>query len=238
MRRLREATTRESGDGWISWAQQSRVLTDILGMKTRLFTIFFAAIAFAGAASLLCGCKKVAARSPDAGVVAGQTYSNAFFGFSLPVPAGWSVAPADTANARDGSAETHQLLLISEKPLGVSTESNPTLLVVAEQVSASGATTARDYLQYVTRILSASIVRQGETMTPYTRSGEMEETPVGGRAGGRASFTVQIGERQARQTYFSTVIKGYALSIVVSAMNEADLRRLEGIAKSARFAQR
>jgi hypothetical protein len=213
-------------------------LTDILGMKTRLFTIFFAMIALAGAASLLSGCKKVAARSPDAGAVAGQTYSNAFFGFSLPVPAGWSVAPADTTNARDGSAETRQLLLISEKPLGTSTDSNPTLLIVAERVSVSGATTTQDYLQYVTRILSGSIVRQGETMTPYSRVGDIKETPVGGRAGGRASFTVQIGEWQARQTYFSTVLKGYAFSIVISAMNEADLNRLEAVAKSAKFAQR
>jgi hypothetical protein len=204
-------------------------------MNARSITNIFAALALAFGPLAGLGCKKAVARSPAGGARAGTVYTNTFFGFSLPIPAGWSVASSSVTNAPDPKAHTFQLLLTSEKPLGTKTDSNPTLLVVVEKTSVSGAHDAQEYLDHITRMLSQSIVRQGNTVIPYATDGKIQPANVGGRDGARANLTVRLGQRRAHQSYFSTVVNGYAFSIVISAMNELDLRRLEEVVASASF---
>ena len=184
---------------------------------------------------------RIAARSsgaPTNGGIAGQVYTNSYFGLTFPIPSDWVVAPAQQpVGPKSANADTHQLLLISRQPLGTKTESNPTLLIVAEKVSPSSARNGREYVEHISEMLADSIIRDGDKTIPYAKAGKIREFSVGGEDWHRADLTARLGDRTVHQSYISTVIDGYALSFVIAAMSEPEIQELERYVARATLAR-
>jgi hypothetical protein len=232
-------------------SQQPWCLSDILGMNAWLITNYFArvcgvrldsktfsrrwlVILFFGSVIIASvGCKKVVAASQERKASEAKLYTNAYFGFSLVVPPGWS------ASLPTNAASSDTLLFISEKPLGSKATSNPTLLVLAEKTSASGMRNAKDYLEHLTRMIPDSIVVQrGQTPIPYKKVGEVREVKAGTRVWDRVDLTVGVGERLVHQAYFATVINDYILTVIIAGITDAEVRRLEEIVATTVLGER
>jgi hypothetical protein len=223
---------------WIRFGDTAASMTTTRNVRLGLV----AALVVAPLTLAMVGCRKpINARtsgSPADSGMMGQVYTNGFFGLSLAVPAGWSVAPPFDHSAKGASADARQLLLISEKPLNSKADSNPTLLVVAEKISVSGARTGKEYVEYVTRLMAGAIVKQNDSLVPYSKAGDIREFSVSGRLLYRADLTARVGNRLVRQSYFSTVINDHAVSLVIAGLSDADIKRLEATVAAAVFAQR
>ena len=166
-------------------------------------------------------------------------YENHYFGFRLPVPEDWFVAPEETrrhlkevgnralaggnsvlrAELEASSERTHVLLALFEHPPGKPVPSNRNVMIVAENVAhLPGIETSADYLALMANTLGRGAV-------------EIE-------ARGEAR-TVVLGEREFRTTRFRLPVGGgvfqdyvvrkegdYGLSVVLSARDEAGLEAL------------
>jgi hypothetical protein len=198
----------------------------------------------------LAGCGSFPSGSPDDGQVVSGVYSNSFFGFSMDLPNGWPVAPGNTmttiqqnehqaiaAKTRDLNfqpklraprQDSHQLLLVSEKPWGTPAESNPSLIIAAEKaLRRTGITTGQDYLVQVSRLLANSPL-------PYQPLGALAETRLGDRTFHRLDFTARLANKLSRQSYLATVDRGYSLVFIISG-GENDFNSLEAALKTIRF---
>jgi hypothetical protein len=198
----------------------------------------------------LTGCGSFQFGAPDDGQVVSGVYSNSFFGFSMDLPSGWSVAPGNTLETiqcsenkalaekiQDREAarklkatpqKSHQLLLVSAKPWGTQAESNPSFIIAAEKaLRETGITTGKDYLVRVSRLLANSPL-------PYQPSGAMVETKLGDRIFHRLDFTATIANKRLRQSYLATVDRGYALVFIVSGA-ETEFKSLDEMLSSVRF---
>jgi hypothetical protein len=198
----------------------------------------------------LTGCGSFKFGAPEDGQVVSGVYSNSFFGFSMDLPSGWSVAPGNTLETiqrrenkvmaeqiqdRDfqrklqaAPQDSHQLLLVSEKPWGTQTESNPSVIIAAEKaLRETGITTGKDYLVRVSRLLANSPL-------PYQPSGAMVETKLGDKIFHRLDFTATIANKRLRQSYVAMVDRGYSLVFIVSG-GETEFKSLEEMLSSVRF---
>lgn len=199
------------------------------------------------------GCGQRRRGSPSDGGVAGGEYTNGFFGFALPVPSGWSIAPKEAlaATAKTGqellaesgdkrikaalkSAEkkTHNLLLLSEHPFGAAVPFNANIIGVAESVRhAPGVKTGGDYLFHMRNVLKAS-------NAGLKSRGEPKETQLGKRTFYREQYFADMGGITGipvEQAYYVTVLDGYALAFIVSAGSKDDLPRVEASLQDLRF---
>jgi hypothetical protein len=186
--------------------------------------------------------------TPDDGVVASGAYTNRFFAFALPLPTGWSVAKRETVvelqkkgseiMASDAKSErllqsavkrSYSLLMMSEHPVGAAVEANPTINIVAENVShLPGLKTGKDYLFHVTKLLAGGNLN-------YEKIGEGTEIEIGGRNFHRVRFAGQAMQTQFHQTYFATIINGYALGIVTTSGSLEDVKTIERLVSRIQF---
>jgi hypothetical protein len=195
-------------------------------------------------------CSRAPQGSATDGRLTGGVYTNSFFGFSFSPPAGWpdssqaviEQARRDRSNAiaaagntaelqrqAAAAADSHHLLFISEKPWGGATDSNPSIIIAAEDVSGDRRIrTGKDYIVKVSRLLANSPL-------PYQPSGEIREVEAGGATFGRLDFTANIAGKTLRQTHLARVIHAHALTFILSAGSEAELQKVEAALKSLRF---
>jgi hypothetical protein len=198
----------------------------------------------------LAGCSRVPLGAPRDGTIAAGAYTNSYFGFSMAFPTGWSessravaeqakqdraaalAAVARLPEARlDSMAteESHHLLVISEKPWGAATDSNPSIILAAEDVSNDRRIRdGKDYIVKVSRLLA-------NCPLPYQPTGVIQEVELGGRTFGRLDFTANIAGKTLRQSHLARVMHGHALTFILSAASEPELKRLAAILDSVRF---
>lgn len=198
----------------------------------------------------IAGCGRAPHGAPADGYVGRGTYTNSFFAFSLAFPPGWAESTQTIAEqARQQQANTlaaaannpefqrefaaagtsHHLLVISEKSWGVAAESNPSIIIAAENISRDRELrSGEDYIVKVSRLLANSPL-------PYQPSGEIREVKIGGVTFSRLDFAANIGGKSLRQIHLARVVLGYALTFILSAGDESELKRLEAILGSVRF---
>lgn len=186
---------------------------------------------------------------PDAARVTDGTYTNTYFGLTLPIPEGWFVASKDSEEfLREAGEEiavgsdatlkaalaaskknTFQLLTVSEFEFGAAVEFNPTLIVMAERVShVPGIKTGNDYLFHTTKLLL-------RTQVPYELKQESHPTQLGGVEWHRADFVIK--QNHVQQSYFALKRKDFVLMLILSAATADQMQELEQIAATVGLQQ-
>jgi hypothetical protein len=184
--------------------------------------------------------------NPEYGKIADGTFTSPFFKFSINVPDRRQVATglelggvankgaALLAGDNEGLRERlklnrpkyFKLLAISEQPLDVPQERNPTIMVVAERLDEP--TTGQAYLEQVDALLTNSLL-------PYQRRGEIEELERGNVTFHLADYQLEKGDSLLYQSYVVTLRRGYALSFIITDVSPESLASLRGYALATRF---
>jgi hypothetical protein len=183
-------------------------------------------------AILLGGCSHPKQGSPSDGKVVGSFYTNGYFNLTIDIPPGWSVGEIKPLMPPNPGAQVYsfQLLMISDKPLNTGSETNISLLVMAEKASSvPGVKDARDYIARVNQLMVDAPIAYHPTI-PIT------EMAIGNFRVQRLDFVARLGPtKTARQSYQSTLRAGYVISFILSAADESGIRRAEQVTQSARF---
>ncbi len=203
---------------------------------------------FISIAVITMACGTADRRSPTDGTLTDTTYENTYFGFSLPLPAGWSVAtpqaedyfrevgqkaiagddPLLQASVEASVANTFQLLTVSEHPVGAAVAFNPMIVVMAESVShAPGIKTGADYLFHLGNVLERSPIA-------YETIGEVSAIELGGRSFHRKDFGFS-SLAGVRQSYIFAREGEYVFGFVLSAQDQNELEGLLGLVSQIRF---
>ncbi|HEV2863987.1 MAG TPA: hypothetical protein VGX48_23525 [Pyrinomonadaceae bacterium] len=187
----------------------------------------------------------------DLGRVEGRRYTNESFRISLSVPEGWVVqdqqqsrammemgkdailANADQkkkAAAEAGLARTAMLFSASKLPPGSTAGFNAGMALVVERVPTAVVKTGADYVQLMQRVVVGSPVRM--------EVGAVRVERVGGADFTAADIRLTTPGGVAAQKYYVRVADGYALCLIYSYIDEADLPTLKAILNSVRVGAR
>ncbi len=199
-------------------------------------------------APMVTACSASDEPSPADATLTETTYENTYFGFTLPLPSGWSVAtpeaeehireigkqalasddPQLRASIEASAPKTFQLLTLTEHPVGAPVAFNPTIVVLAENVAhAPGVKTGADYLFH----LAANLARGS---IPYEPLGEVSATELGGRPFHRMDFEV-APPSGISQSYLFAREGTYVLGFVATARDQVELKELLGLVSQVRF---
>jgi hypothetical protein len=203
---------------------------------------------FISIALITMACGSADQRSPNDGTLTDAAYENTYFGFTLPLPTGWSVATPQTeahlievgrrtladadellqAGIEAASAKSFQLLTVSEHPVGAPVPFNPMIIVAAESVAhAPGVKTGADYLFHLRGVLESSSV-------PYEPRGEIVAFDLGGRPFHRRDFEVSPPSG-ITQSYIFAREGDYALGFILTARDQSELEHLLGLVSKVHF---
>jgi hypothetical protein len=183
----------------------------------------------------------------EAGRVTGSIYRNTYFGFQLKIPQGWVVQGEDTKArmketsktlavnkdqkekaATDAAVErTANLLTISKLPIGTVGQFNALFSCIAEPLPLS-----MNKAMYM-----AQLKRSLQSMTvPVTVEEEGGTETIGGAQ--YSVLTILMSPPQtlpAKQKYYVTLKKGYAVGFVSTIFSESDAEATESIIRSISF---
>lgn len=195
------------------------------------------------------GCQKKAAEEIDYGKVESSVYRNNYFGMSVTLPSDWSVqdeaAREELAKAggemiagddknlkaavKASELTSLNLFAVFQHPLGAPVDFNPNIICVAEQVRNSpGIKTGEDYLFHAKKLLQSG---QMEVAFPA----DVYATTIGGKEFHVMSVDMSMSGATVSQKYYTAVMKGYALSFIVSYTTAEDEAALESILKTVTF---
>jgi hypothetical protein len=174
----------------------------------------------------------------DAGTVRDSTYTNKYFGMQVHISDGWQVQDNEATRAliergRDlavgddknldamiRASEQRSLTLLSvfKYAPGSPVDFNPSFMCVVERIDGlPGLKKGSDYLFHVRKGLAASKI------TP-TFEREIYDATLAGVEFGVLETKLAVGKLEIRQKYCSTILKGYALSFIVSYSSNEELR--------------
>src|SRR5262245_26792965 len=186
----------------------------------------------------------------DPGLIEGSTYSNKFFKMTLTVPDKWLTHSQDeTSPLRKQGAELVagqnkgmkdqiekaeqnivHLIHVSRYPLGYTGGFNASFLCEAEKLGIlSGVSTSSDYIANFRKLLS-----QGQGQLKYTLSDNYAES-IGGMNFTSVDAEAKLGQISLHQKLCVSVIKGYALSFIMTYASDDDLAMLNDLLKSVSF---
>ena len=169
----------------------------------------------------------------DRGRLEGGTYSNDFFGFSINIPTGWVAQDASAkqaiAEAEADMSRVFYLFSASKYDLHApGPDFNAHIMCVADRVPTAVLKTEAEYLA-----ASLSALKEVTTKTELTRPIRTER--VGGAAFGVMDVRVTNNQRSGVQRHYVKLVKGYALTLVYTYADEADLKTFEEVVKSLKF---
>lgn len=179
-----------------------------------------------------------------------SVYRNDYFGFKVAIPPDWHAQDKETQKQmneigteafsgsdknlesaiRASQARTADLFSVNEHPLDSLVASNPGIICVAEMVyGVPGVKTGEDYLLQVKRTLKAGQMN-------YSFPSETISTEsVGGKDFSVLSLELQAEGVTVRQEYYVAVMKGYALSFILSYQFDEEKARLEKVLDTVKF---
>ncbi|HLM56642.1 MAG TPA: hypothetical protein VK422_11055 [Pyrinomonadaceae bacterium] len=185
----------------------------------------------------------------DLGRVEGRRYTNDSFRISLSAPEGWVVHDSQRsrailemgkdvvlgnadekkkAAAEAGLARTAVLFSASKLPPGSTAGFNAGMVLVAERVPTVVVKTGADYVQMMQRVMQGSPVRMEV-------QGPLRVERVGGASFTAADIRLTTPAGVAAQKYYVRVADGYALCLIYSYVDEADLPAFKAILDSVAF---
>lgn len=194
-------------------------------------------------------CSKKAPEKIDIGTVENSIYSNKYFGFALDLSKDWQIQENQTIQmmrergkkllsgddknmqaALDlGDLSTVNLLLATRHPMGADIAFNPNIAIVAEKIDPmSGVLSGKDYLASVVEILNMSDIQ-------VSFDGNFRSTNFGGVDFGNMGVVMTYQEKSISQEYFATIIKSYALCIIISYTSEEQRQALYDLLQTLKF---
>ncbi|HZI19318.1 MAG TPA: hypothetical protein VEY09_12055 [Pyrinomonadaceae bacterium] len=186
------------------------------------------------------------AQLPDKGKLEGSVYTNDFFRVSVRVPQDWFVnrteLPEEAKEMLEGTARNRRqqeqinasvarstiLLNLTKLPPGPAEQFNAAFVVVAERIPSAVVRSGEDVLRLMEKSFENTAVKI-EWLDP------VHTERVGGVDFGVAGAKVTFPVGSVVQKYYVIVRNGYALQLIFSYMDEADLATLRGIVKSIKF---
>lgn len=169
-------------------------------------------------------------------------YYNEYLNMALEAPQNWVVQDNDTVSmlfenllnipaGEDSNAALSELLtfMVSKYPLGSPVPSNPNLSMSMENtVLYDGIARGSDYLYFVRKNIEQAI-------SGYTFEDKTEAVVLNGVSFDTLKATYSINGMTINQKFYSTVYKGFAVTLTLSYMNEAELQELEAIIATIDF---
>ncbi len=187
----------------------------------------------------------------DYGKVTNGVYQNAYFNFEMPVPNGWSVQNKQQVDqlkemGRDmigeknkelaeqvkaGEVRTAYLFTAFERPIDSATgEFNPSIMIMAENIAgANHVKDGSDYLRETKKAIERS--NMGQEIDPT-----IHNVKVDGKPFGILETITPAGEGlKVHQEYYAHVQKGFAMTMILTYLTEAQGEQLKKIVNTINF---
>lgn len=196
------------------------------------------------------GCKKKEPLKPNAGTIKNGVYNNEYFGLTLNLPEDWSLQDAESSKeltkfgykmiagddenlerSLNAAAEKQQLMFFSASkyPIGTPVADNPSIIGTAELVkSKPGIKRGSDYLFHVRNLLETSGIKININETKTTEK-------FGGVEFDMLEVVLSIGNISIQQKYYSTIMRDYAISFILTYTSEEGHEYLKEILKTVEF---
>ena len=182
-----------------------------------------------------------------------RLYANTYFGFSFPIPGGWTIAQKEVtdslqtkaakggrslaaANTLELRAEADQLaqkfrvlLMVSGHPAGSGNNANIVFFAAASALG-SRRLSNQDVIAAVDKRLTSAV-------PAATRLAEIETVNLGGRQMLHAAYSKPAHGITTRQDCYTMVHGDYALLIILSGITDEDMKELDGMLAGLRFAK-
>ena len=186
----------------------------------------------------------------DPGVIEGSTYSNKYFKLTLTIPEKWLAHSSDETsplrkqgaeliagdnkrmkdNIEAGEASMVQLVSCSRYPLGDKVAFNPSFQCNAEKLGIlSGVSTSDDYIANFRKVIA-----QGQGQLKY-QVGDTYTESLGGTKFSAVDARATMGQFSLNQKLCVAIMRGYALSFIITYASEDDLATLSDVLKSVTF---
>jgi hypothetical protein len=193
----------------------------------------------------------VAQEKFDYGTFKGNTYSNAFFKLSVTLPEEWVVQSAEfSKKMKDLGAEriagddegmrkalekaieqTGVLITVFKYEVGSPVDYNPSFIIITENVKLyPGIKKGSDYLFNVKKMLKG-----GASGSNYTIDNDFKQENIDGRDFYVMHVLSKTLGNEVIQDYYSTIKDGYAVSFILTYINEAQKDELNGIKNTFDF---
>jgi hypothetical protein len=178
-------------------------------------------------------------------------YSNSFFNLTMTVPDGWILQSRETTEdlVKEGrklvagedknlesaieSAEinTAHLFVIYQYEIGAAVDYNPSLTLVAENLkNVPGVKTGADYLFHVRRLLSQAQLKYDHI------DKEFRQVDINGMTFFQMNANIHYLGYDIKQKYYTTLLKGFSLSMIISYVDGEQESILEESIDSMTFA--
>jgi hypothetical protein len=167
----------------------------------------------------------------------GDTYTNAFFQFTMKVPDGWTIAkggtlsqagktggdqssgddgkPAISSLGKDG--RSYHLLAATERPVGSPGKFTSSFAVLAERLSPLSSTkVGSDYLAHVEHQPTSAGRTRTVAVAPY-------KTNFGSREFYRMDIIASVNGRSFYHAYLTVIEKRYALTILITSETKEEV---------------
>jgi hypothetical protein len=159
--------------------------------------------------------------SPDDGSLSERTYTSDYFGFRYTLPDGMDVDDDFMEGRQDQSGRSFVLLAATEHEEAT----NRTVVIVADNAGAAGATEPGAYLD---KVAGEALKRQG-----FQPSGPASVVTIAGRSFARADFT----KEKVAETLLVTILRGYAVNFVLTAPSTEEVEELAKSLQTVEFPQ-
>jgi hypothetical protein len=157
--------------------------------------------------------------APDEGSVDEHTYTSDYFGFRYTFPEGMGVNEDFMEGKQDASGRSYVLLAATLREEA----SNRTVMIMADQAAAAGATDAASYLG---KVASDVLKKQG-----FQQQGQVQSATIAGRAFARVDFS----RPKIAETVLVTMLRGYAVNFVLMAPSREEVEELIGTLDTLEF---
>jgi hypothetical protein len=185
---------------------------------------------------LVWGCSKNASEEVDFGTIENSVYKNKYFGLTISIPAEWSIQDQESlqrimktgtevvagedknlkAVIKAAELQTVNLFFAFKHPLGTPVAFNPSIACVAERISQMpGIKRGKDYHFHARKLFESS---QMDVSFPR----DISTDKLGDVDFDIMYVQMELPGNTVQQEYYATVMKGYALTFVVSFTNEED----------------
>ena len=200
-------------------------------------------------AMLLAGCGKKASDEIDFGTFKNSIYQNNYFGMSVAIPKDWSIQDQQAqqrlmktggklisgddknlqAVLKASELQSVNLFGVFKYPQGSAVTFNPSILAIAENVrQLPGIKRGKDYHFHARKLLESSQMEISFPKDIYTQQ-------LGGIDFDVMEMEVSIRGIVVKQKYYATIMKGYALSIIVSFTTDEEQASLQKILDAVIF---
>lgn len=202
---------------------------------------------------LMASCMLPKPEKVDPGVIEGSAYSNKYFRMKLTIPDKWLAHSKDeTSPLRKQGAEliagenkgmkdkidaaeasVVQLVSVSRYPLGYTVAFNPSFQCNAEKLGIlSGVSTSNDYIANFRKLIT-----QGQGQLKYD-VGDTYTESIGGVTFSAVDARATMGQLSLNQKLCVSIMKGYALSFIITYASQDDLAALSDVLKSVSFSEK